>query len=473
MAIPPVQLFSQQPGGGIVTAARGINALRQSDLENQIKSIEAQYAPYNKYADAASKLAYSQFVGPQAIATILSNPASRGMFTPEQYNQLTNAFASQVKNPGMTMANLPVPQQEVSPFKQLMNFLTGSNSALQKSNAVSPQQLQGQSPQQGAPQNMLTQNPSMPTAQPANASALSGTSPAYDRFSGNIPSGTYGPTSPAALTQIGEKALTAQSEAEAKAITDQWQKRQDDIRDQAAGSIEMENQLNRLSQLRGELSPYEKGFPLGYLPAVSSAAQESALVENNLIAARLKAWQSNRITNMDIGFGKGMKPGRWMNDQSFYNEKNYELALAKRLQENSVFLNSAQKLGLSPSQADSIWIRYANEKPFFDPKTKQPIDENFDRWEEYLTPESVKQTFSPSYRKQMDSYKKNMAGSNPQKDKKIQQQFGEPQGKSRGAQILSHQMELPKFNTREEFLNWYNKQDRLVQHAVRMKLGEK
>lgn len=472
MALPlPKVVPDTQPGGNLITAMSGMNALTQSNLENQIKRVQAQYAPYTTYADAASKLAYAQFVGPQAIANILSNPASRGMFTPEQYNQLVNAFSSQVKNPGMTMANLPVPQQEVSPFKKLLNFLTGTQPSTQTSNPFSTQQIQGNVSQQQQP-NALSQ--SVPfQSQQIISNPLAGTSPTYERASSQLTPGTYGAASPSAITQAGEAGLKAQTEAEAKAITDQWQKRQDDILDQASGSIEMENQLDRLSQLRGELSKAEKGFPLGYFPGISSAAQESGLVENNLIAARLKAWQSSRITNMDIGFGKGMKPGRWMNDESFQNEVNYERALAKRLQENSVFLNSAQKLGLSPSQADSIWIRYANEKPFFNPKTKQPIDENFDTWEQYLTPDSLKQTFSPSYRKQMNEYRNNMSGFNPKEDKKIQQKYNDFPNKTRGAHILSKSMNLPDFKNKEDFLNWYNKQDEFVKHAVRIRLGEK
>jgi hypothetical protein len=45
MAIPAVKPFSQEPGGGLVTALKGINSLSESNLDNYIKSIEAQYKP--------------------------------------------------------------------------------------------------------------------------------------------------------------------------------------------------------------------------------------------------------------------------------------------------------------------------------------------------------------------------------------------------------------------------------------------
>ena len=52
---------------------RGSNALSSDMLNNVIKGAEADYAPYTNYANAASKIAYSQFVGPQSIANILNN----------------------------------------------------------------------------------------------------------------------------------------------------------------------------------------------------------------------------------------------------------------------------------------------------------------------------------------------------------------------------------------------------------------
>lgn len=45
MAIPSVQQFSQQPGGGLVTAMRGMNALNEERLKAQNQALQNQYYP--------------------------------------------------------------------------------------------------------------------------------------------------------------------------------------------------------------------------------------------------------------------------------------------------------------------------------------------------------------------------------------------------------------------------------------------
>lgn len=74
MAIPSVNMFSQQPGGGMVTAMGGINALSNAMLDTEINKIKAQYAPLTAQADAASKLAYANLMGPQFLAKLMGNP---------------------------------------------------------------------------------------------------------------------------------------------------------------------------------------------------------------------------------------------------------------------------------------------------------------------------------------------------------------------------------------------------------------
>jgi hypothetical protein len=76
MALPlPVVVADVGPGGGIVTARRGINALRKSEYENDIARAEAQFAPTKIQAEAASKLAYANLMGPQFLAKLMANDA--------------------------------------------------------------------------------------------------------------------------------------------------------------------------------------------------------------------------------------------------------------------------------------------------------------------------------------------------------------------------------------------------------------
>lgn len=493
MALPlPKVVPDVGPGGPLVTAMRGGNALAQDLLNTQIKGAEAQYAPWTNYSNAASKLAYSQFVGPQSIANILSNPATRGMFTPEQYRQLANAFSQQVGNPMAAMGSMPPPSPRGDGMlSRVINALTGVGSQQVQSGGMPSPGMQAMQPQQGGinagyaldaqGRNMVASPQEVaqiasqgnnafnqPTgAQPVNA--LPGVSPTYTRQSGQLMPDTYGGASPSAITSAGEEALKAKTQAEAKAITDQWKDRQDDIRNQVTGAQEMGRQLDKMSQARGELNKYEKGPALGSLPAISNAAQDMDTAAANLVAARLRAWQSSRITNMDIGFGQLLKPGRWMQEESFNNEVNYEKGLSNRLQEYPQFAEVAQMKGLTPAQADAIWARYANEKPFYDTKNKKVLWHNVDGWEDYLDQDSIRQTFSPSYRKKMQQYKQNMAGGNTDQDQKIMNSYNEPRN-SHGSEMLSKNLDLPKFNNREEFQAWYKKQPKMVKDAVNLRL---
>ena len=75
MALPLPKVVSDVgPGGGIVTGMRGMNALSQDMLDTQIKGVQAQYAPLTTQADAASKLAYANLMGPQFLAKLMGNP---------------------------------------------------------------------------------------------------------------------------------------------------------------------------------------------------------------------------------------------------------------------------------------------------------------------------------------------------------------------------------------------------------------
>ena len=245
------------PAGSFMEGVKEANALSASDIQNYIKKIEAQYAPYNQYADAASKLAYSQFVGPQSIAAILNNPATRGMFTPEQYNQLSSAFTSQVKNPAFALQNLPVPKRQSSIFDGLLNLFKEEqpNAFARQPMPMGRDEIINSSAIGAGMNNNIVPISAQTSGHSTgyNQNPLSGTSPSYERASSQLPGGVYGAASPSSVTNAGEAGLKAQSEAEAKAITDQWKERQDDIRTQSAGAIEMENQLARLKALRSEL----------------------------------------------------------------------------------------------------------------------------------------------------------------------------------------------------------------------------
>ena len=77
MAIPlPRVVPDVGPGGGLVTAMGGMNSLANDMLLRKMNQIKAQYLPTTMQAEAASKLAYANLMGPQFLAKLLGNPGA-------------------------------------------------------------------------------------------------------------------------------------------------------------------------------------------------------------------------------------------------------------------------------------------------------------------------------------------------------------------------------------------------------------
>lgn len=101
----PIQLPHFQRLGLEDTNANifGFDAFQNSmakALENRKNQIQLPFVPLNSVADASSKLAYSQLMGPQFIAKLLGNPAIRGNM------QNPGALTNMVTNAGTTQGNL-------------------------------------------------------------------------------------------------------------------------------------------------------------------------------------------------------------------------------------------------------------------------------------------------------------------------------------------------------------------------------
>lgn len=63
----------EAPPGGFFGGANAVNALNRSNLQNQILGVQAKYAPLTTKAEAASKLAYANLMGPQFLAKLLGH----------------------------------------------------------------------------------------------------------------------------------------------------------------------------------------------------------------------------------------------------------------------------------------------------------------------------------------------------------------------------------------------------------------
>lgn len=107
MALPlPRAVPDVGPGGGLVTAMGGINALHNAMIERKINEIKAQYMPLTSQAEAASKLAYANLMGPQFLSKLLGNEGALANLSEDQKRQILGT----VSNAGMNTSANPLAQ---------------------------------------------------------------------------------------------------------------------------------------------------------------------------------------------------------------------------------------------------------------------------------------------------------------------------------------------------------------------------
>lgn len=166
MALPlPRVVPDVGPGGGLVTAMGGINKLSNENILRQINAIKKQYAPMTTQAEAASKLAYANLMGPQFLAKLLGNDSAIANMGSSQANQALQ----QAVNAGMGGGNASnvfqqMQQQSQGPGEKLGNSL--SNFFADKLKGVfggqgQPGTGQMQMPGQGEPQHQAPQQQPM------------------------------------------------------------------------------------------------------------------------------------------------------------------------------------------------------------------------------------------------------------------------------------------------------------------------
>ena len=155
------------PGGGLVTAMGGMNKLSNEMILRKINDIKKQYAPLTTQAEAASKLAYANLMGPQFLAKLLGNDSAIANMGSSQAKQALQ----QAVNAGMGGGNATnifaqMQQQSQGPGQKLGNSL--SNFFADKLKGVfggqgQPGMGQMQMPGQGEPQQAPGQQMQMPT----------------------------------------------------------------------------------------------------------------------------------------------------------------------------------------------------------------------------------------------------------------------------------------------------------------------
>lgn len=156
MGLPLPRVVSDVgPGGGIVTAMGGMNSLANDMLLRQMNQIKKQYLPTTMQAEAASKLAYANLMGPQFLAKLLQNPgAIANMGDPAAQAALQKAVgAGMGQGSGINAFNqMQQGGQGGGTFSGIGQPSTNSFSGRVK-NAFHA--LLGQTPQQGRNQNAM------------------------------------------------------------------------------------------------------------------------------------------------------------------------------------------------------------------------------------------------------------------------------------------------------------------------------
>ena len=169
----------------------GINKLSNDMILRKINEIKKQYAPTTMQAEAASKLAYANLMGPQFLAKLLQNPGALANMGDKQAREalLKSVNAGMGQGTGQNyLNNIPqhtgVGQPSTNNFSgQLKNALMGilgqrpqqSNNPFAQAAQAMPQQQQmpQQAPQGGMPSNQPPMN-AAPGNRPKNGVTVEG-----------------------------------------------------------------------------------------------------------------------------------------------------------------------------------------------------------------------------------------------------------------------------------------------------------
>lgn len=126
MALPlPSVVSDVGPGGPLVTSMRGMNALANDMLTNKIRGVQADYAPLTTQAEAASKLAYAQLMGPQFLAKLMGHDPILANMTEEQKRNALQQLYSAGTGQGTGNALMNLPGHPAQNQNSLSNWLSG------------------------------------------------------------------------------------------------------------------------------------------------------------------------------------------------------------------------------------------------------------------------------------------------------------------------------------------------------------
>ncbi len=160
------------------------NYLTDKALAQQIARAKATYAPYTEYANAASKIAYSNLLPYQIQATVLSNPLVMQALkqNPDLINSMVGGFQQSIPKGNNIFGNINLPSPQQMPVSNsllglALNKLFGPSQPEQKTQPNIMQQQSTPGVPMGEPVNegmtpeVQNQSDESPLAAPKDASA--------------------------------------------------------------------------------------------------------------------------------------------------------------------------------------------------------------------------------------------------------------------------------------------------------------
>jgi hypothetical protein len=412
------------PGGGAFDV---YNRLREAALRNRRQELENQYYGPTAEANALSKIAYSQFVGPEAISKLLNAPNAAANMSPEQYRALVQRAQQMASNP----PDIRVPHAENEP--------TGIAGWLMKLALDKMQRREAQQERQQV-KNALLQNPVAPRDQEYGGAQNKMSDEEVEQFTNNlmknipqeeVPSqnallysnklpsttvgrlaenaqvpGTMGAQNPQVLNKAQQEAIETTARNEAAAQSEMWKEIHKNDAASAFAAQDNINLLDKFNESYNRLGKYEKGPGLGSLPATSTAAQDTDAAANAIADAVARAQQKGHITVTDRQTYSSMKPGRHMTDDAKNHQVEFIQGMNERIGELPAFDIKAQELGLNPQQRNAVWAYYIKNRPFYNSKEHIKDDENLNTWEDFLTPKKINEALSPKLRQKSPQQKK-------------------------------------------------------------------
>ncbi len=137
------------PAGSFQEGFKNANQISRQLLENQIKNIERQYAPVTVPAEAASKLAYANLMGPQFLSKLMNNPSALANLSQQQRENILNKVHDAGTGvTGMNMPFMPNGMQQQNPLINMFQKLFGGGNQNPQQQVQQPErnQLINQSP---------------------------------------------------------------------------------------------------------------------------------------------------------------------------------------------------------------------------------------------------------------------------------------------------------------------------------------